>query len=105
MKNENVGDGEERRKETRNKNTNRNKVEFAFDKHRKKAQCKVIPYTSTSYDLHRPLPRPGIYLVCHSSSRNPALAISSTTESRSSLRKNDARNGRRIADYTALGII
>lgn len=57
------------REETRNKNTNRNKVGFAFDKHRKKAQRKVITYTSASYDgLHRPIPQPGIYLVCHSSS-------------------------------------
>lgn len=72
----------------RNKNTNRNKVGFAFDKHRKKAQRKVITYTSASYDgLRRSALRPGTYLVCHSSSRSPALAISSTTESRSGLRK------------------
>lgn len=38
-----------------NKNTNRNKVGFAFDKHRKKAQRKVITYTSADYD--RPTPR------------------------------------------------
>jgi len=44
------------REKTRNKNTNRNKVGFAFDKHRKKAQRKVITYTSASYDgLHRPV--------------------------------------------------
>lgn len=37
-----------------NKNTNRNKVGFAFDKHRKKAQRKVITYTSAP--LRRPTP-------------------------------------------------
>lgn len=47
------------RKKAPNKNTNRNKVGFAFDKHRKKAQRKVITYTSANYD--RPtLPRPEI---------------------------------------------
>lgn len=43
------------RKKAPNKNTNRNKVGFAFDKHRKKAQRKVITYTSANYD--RPTPR------------------------------------------------
>lgn len=43
------------RKKAPNKNTNRSKVGFAFDKHRKKAQRKVITYTSANYD--RPTPR------------------------------------------------
>lgn len=38
-------DDVERRKKERNKNTNRNKEGFAFDKHRKKAPRKVITYT------------------------------------------------------------
>lgn len=71
-----------------NKNTNRNKVGFAFDKHRKKAQRKVITYTSANYD--RPTPR------C-SAAWNTSFAVAqaetqlsrsrSTTESRGGLRK------------------
>lgn len=41
---------ERKREKAPNKNTNRNKVGFAFDKHRKKAQRKVITYTTACPD-------------------------------------------------------
>lgn len=62
MERENVP-GKREKERASNKNTNRNKEGFAFDKHRKKAQRKVVTYTSANYDdglRRRPVPQPEI---------------------------------------------
>lgn len=59
-----AGRRERKREKAPNKNTNRNKVGFAFDKHRKKAQRKVITYTTAcpDYGLRLFLPRSLFFL-------------------------------------------
>jgi len=87
------------RRRTANKNINRNKVGFAFDEHRKKAQTKVVTYTFARYEATYasllPPPRDLKFLVCRSSSR-PLLRASAADWLKE---KDRAENGRRIADW------